>query len=103
MLHNLQNFAKFQKIQLDNLVDLEKCCKTHIFLQKSEPIQPKTRNICRNFAKAAPAARSPAGRGPAPAAPATSEWVIRAEKKSRVLLRIIALRVLRVTPKTFCT
>ena len=42
---NLQDIAKFQKIQLDNLVDFEKCCKTHIFLQKSVPIQPKTSNI----------------------------------------------------------
>ena len=33
------------KLQLENLVDFEKCCKTHIFLQKSEPIQPKTSNI----------------------------------------------------------
>ena len=45
MSQNLQNFAKFQKFQLDNLVDFEKCCKMHIFLQKSEPIQPKTSNI----------------------------------------------------------
>ena len=45
MSQNVQNFVKFQKIQLENLVDFEKCCKTHIFLQKSEPIQPKTSNI----------------------------------------------------------
>ena len=45
MSQNLQNFAKFQKFQLDNLVDFEKCCKTRIFLQKSMPIQPKTSNI----------------------------------------------------------
>ena len=25
---NLQKFAKFQKFQLDNLVDFEKCCKS---------------------------------------------------------------------------
>ena len=49
MLQNLQFFAKFQKFQLDNLVDFEKCCKTHIFLQKSEPIQPKTSNILPKF------------------------------------------------------
>ena len=48
MLQNLQNFAKFQKFQLDNLVDFEKCCKTHIYLQKSVPIQPKTSNILPN-------------------------------------------------------
>ena len=49
MSQNLQNFAKFQKFQLDNLVDFEKCCPTHIFLQKSEPIQPKTSNIFPKF------------------------------------------------------
>ena len=30
MSQNLQNFVKFQKCQLGNLVDFEKCCKTHI-------------------------------------------------------------------------
>ena len=49
MLQNLQNFANFQKIQLDNLVDFEKCCKTLIFLQKWVPIQPKTNNILPKF------------------------------------------------------
>ena len=49
MSQNLQNFATFQKCQLDNLVDFEKCCKTHIFLQKSEPIQPKTSNTLPKF------------------------------------------------------
>ena len=44
-----QIFVKFQKFQLENLVDFEKCCKTHIFLQKSEPIQPKTSNILPKF------------------------------------------------------
>ena len=45
MLQNLQNFANVQKIQLDNLVDFEKCCKTHIYLQRSAPTQPKTSEI----------------------------------------------------------
>ena len=45
----LQNFAKFQKFQLENLVDFEKCCKTHLLLQKSVPIQPKTNNILPKF------------------------------------------------------
>ena len=49
MSQKLQNVVKFQKIQLENLVDFEKCCKTHIFLQKSEPIQPKTSNILPKF------------------------------------------------------
>ena len=33
---------KFKKIQLDNLVDFEKCCRMLIYLQRSVPIQPKT-------------------------------------------------------------
>ena len=45
MSQNLQKFVKFQKFQLENLVDFEKCCKTHIYLEKSVPIQPKTSNI----------------------------------------------------------
>ena len=49
MSQNSQNFVKFQKFQFENLVDFEKCCKTHIFLQKSEPIQPKTSNILPKF------------------------------------------------------
>ena len=49
MSQNFQNIAKFQKFQLENLVDFEKCCKTHIFLQKSVPIQPKTTNILPKF------------------------------------------------------
>ena len=62
MLQNLQNFAKFQKFQLDNLVDFEKCCKTRIFLLKSVPIQPKTSNICRNLPKTSNYPTSPPGR-----------------------------------------
>ena len=49
MSQNLQNFAKFQKFQLDNLVDFEKCFKTRIYLQKLVPIQPKTSNILPKF------------------------------------------------------
>ena len=49
MSQNLQKFAKFQEFQLDNLVDFEKCCKTHIFLQNSVPIEPKTSNILPKF------------------------------------------------------
>ena len=37
-----ENFAKFQNVQLDNLADFGRCCKTRIFLQRSAPIQPKT-------------------------------------------------------------
>jgi len=48
MSQNLQNFAKFQKNQLDNLVDFEKCCKTRIYLQRSAPIQPKTSEFAKN-------------------------------------------------------
>ena len=49
MSQKLQNFVKFQKFQLDDLVDFEKCCKTHIYLQKSVPIQPKTSNILQKI------------------------------------------------------
>ena len=49
MSQNLKKVANFQKIQLDHLVDFEKCCKTRIFLQKSVPIQPKTSNILPKF------------------------------------------------------
>ena len=45
MSQKLQNFVKFQKCQLDNLVDFEKCCKMRIYLQRSAPIQPKTSEI----------------------------------------------------------
>ena len=41
MSQNLQNLARFQKFQLENLVDFEKCCKTHIFLQKSDVREKK--------------------------------------------------------------
>ena len=61
MSQNLQNFAKFQKCQLDNLVDFEKCCKARIFLQKSVPIQPKTSNILPKFCRSAVESRG-AGR-----------------------------------------
>ena len=49
MLQNLQNIAKFQNFQLDNLVDFEKSWKTRIYLQKSVPIQPKTSNILPKY------------------------------------------------------
>ena len=38
----LKIFAKFLKIQLAHSVDLEKCCKMSIWLQKSVLIQPRT-------------------------------------------------------------
>ena len=53
MLRSLQKISKFQKFQLENLVDFEKCCKTHIFLQKSMPIQPRTSNILPKFCRSA--------------------------------------------------
>ena len=40
---------KFQKIQLDNLVDFGKCCKTRVWLQRSAPIQQKTNEILQKF------------------------------------------------------
>ena len=62
MSQNLQNFDKFQKFQLDNFVDFEKCCKTRIFLQKSVPIQPKTSNILPKFCRSAVVSPTGAGR-----------------------------------------
>ena len=48
-------FAKvlphFKTFQRDRLVDVEKCCKTRIFLQRSVPIQPKKSNILLKFSK----------------------------------------------------
>ena len=65
MSENLQKFAKLKKIQLDNLVDFEKCCKKRIFLQRSVPIQPKTSNnfpkFCRPTLSDVPAAACAAG------------------------------------------
>jgi len=45
MLQYLREVAELQNFQLENLVDFERCCKTHILFQKSVPIQPKTSNI----------------------------------------------------------
>ena len=42
MLQILQDVAKLQKFQLDNLEDFKKCCKTRFHLEISVPIQPKT-------------------------------------------------------------
>ena len=67
MLQNLQKFAEFQKNQVDNLVDLNKCCKTRIYLQRSVPIQPKTseneRNLAENLPNFATTLRLAAGMG----------------------------------------
>ena len=47
MSQDLQNFAKFQKIQLDNLVDFEKCSKTRIFSCKDRRRYSRNRaNFC---------------------------------------------------------
>ena len=48
MLQNLQNVAKFQKFQLDNLVDFEKMLKNASFLAK---IGADTAEIYRNLPK----------------------------------------------------
>ena len=53
MLQMLQNPAKFQNFQLDNLVDCEKRCKTRIFLQRSVSIQPKTSEILPKICRSA--------------------------------------------------
>ena len=46
--------------QLTNLVDWKKCRKTRIYLQRSVPIQPKTRNMLPKFWPAAADGRSTA-------------------------------------------
>ena len=38
----LQNFEIRAAQNCENLVDLEKCCKMTIYLQRSAPIQPRT-------------------------------------------------------------
>ena len=50
ILQNLQNVANFLKIQLDNIVDFDKCWKARIYLQKSVPIQPKKSEILEKIA-----------------------------------------------------
>ena len=70
MSQNLQNIVKFQKFQLENLVDFQKCCKTHIFLQKSEPTQPKTSNVLPKFCQPTLSDVSASAEGPAPRAEA---------------------------------
>jgi len=57
MLKKLQNFAKLQKFQLDNLVDFKKCWKTSMCLLTSVPIQPKTSNNLPKILATASAAR----------------------------------------------
>ena len=52
MLQNLQKFAKFQEVQLESLVDFEKCSKTRIYLQRSALIQPKTSEILPKIGRA---------------------------------------------------
>ena len=49
--HNLQTFAKFQKFQLDNLVDLENCCKRIFTCKNRCRYSRKRATFCRNFAK----------------------------------------------------
>ena len=51
MSQNLQNFVKFQKFQLANLVDFEKCCKNAYLLEK---IGADTAENERKFAEKLP-------------------------------------------------
>ena len=63
MLQNLRNskfrldniffvyFARIGRTMLDNLVDVKKCFKTRIFLQRSVPIQPKTSDNLPKFCR----------------------------------------------------
>ena len=51
MSQNLQNFAKVQEFQFDNLVDFEKCCKTRFTCKNRCRYSQKRATFCRNFAK----------------------------------------------------
>ena len=51
MSQNLENFAKFQKLKLEILVDFEKCCKTHISCKNRCRYSQKRATFCRNFSK----------------------------------------------------
>ena len=74
MSQNLQNFAKFQKFQLDSLVDFEKCCQTRIYLQNFVLIQPKTSEIlpkfCQKLTTTLRIQRDLRGARPSPGSPA---------------------------------
>ena len=54
MLQDLQNVAIFQKLQLDNLIDFEKCCKNAYFLAK---IGADTAENEQHFAEISPIGR----------------------------------------------
>ena len=54
MSQNLQNFVKFQKFQFENLVDFEKCCKTHILNYFLAKIGADTAENEQHFAEILP-------------------------------------------------
>ena len=47
----LQNIAKIQNFQLDNLVDFEKCCKCVFACKDRRRYSRKRAKCCRKFAK----------------------------------------------------
>ena len=49
MLQHLQKFAKFRSVQLDNLVNFDKCCKTRIYLQRSSKLTPPQTGDLKNY------------------------------------------------------
>ena len=54
MLQNLQNFAKFQNFELDNLADFEKCCKflnTYFLAKIGVDTAENERNSAENLPK----------------------------------------------------
>ena len=46
-----QNVAIFQKCQLDNLVDFEKCCKTRIYEKIGADTAENERNFAENLSR----------------------------------------------------
>ena len=85
MLQNLQNIAKFQNFQLDNLVDFEKCCQTHIYLQNFVLIQPKTSQILPKFCQKLATTRQRGCRGRAAPRAEPSRIIVRRGLKGAVL------------------
>ena len=57
MSKNVQNFVKFQKFQLENLVDFEKCCKTRILNYFLAKIGADTAENEQQFAEILPIGR----------------------------------------------
>ena len=105
VLQNVQNVAKIQHFQLNNLVHFENYCKTRIYLQRSVPIQPKTSEMLPKFAKIGNYPTGP-HRGVAPGLglPQLRDLRHRRARELRHLVKILVLLNTRILPKisNFC-